>query len=225
MAPGFQSRLLIVGASGHAKVVLDAVRAAGTLAVAGLVDRDHSEGETVFGAPILGNDREIPRIVRAHDVDCVIIAVGDNWTRAQLVQSLSAEMPSISFATIVHPSTCVAAGVELGEGTVVFAGAVLNAGTRVGRHCIINTNASVDHDGVLGDFVTVAPGATLGGNVTVGEHSTIALGANVIHSVSIGRHTILGAGATAITDLPDQSVAVGLPARVVRSRLPGEPYL
>jgi len=217
------NRLLIVGASGHARVVADAVRAAGALEVAGFADRDHSLGESVFGFPVLGSDREIAQIVRAHAIDSLLIAVGDNDTRARLALSLHEALSSTPFATVIHPTAYVGTDVQIGEGSVVLAGAILNPGVKVGRHCIVNTKASVDHDCVLGDFVTVAPGATLGGNVSVGENSTVGLGANVIQSISIGRHSILGAGATAVANIPDRVVAFGVPARVVRVRQPGDP--
>ena len=218
-------RVLVVGASGHAKVVVDAIRSMGEMDLIGIVDRDEPVGQTVHGLPVLASDRDVERVVEAHAIEAVVVAIGDNWTRGEVARAIKAKVPTITFATVVHRAAQISRDAAIGEGTVVFAGAVVNPGARVGRHCIINTNATVDHDCTLADDVSIAPGATLGGNVLIGESSSVGLGANVIHSVSIGRHSVVGAGATVLTDLPDQVVAFGVPARVVRSRRPDESYL
>jgi sugar O-acyltransferase (sialic acid O-acetyltransferase NeuD family) len=133
--------------------------------------------------------------------------------------------PGLTFATLIHPSAQIARGVSIGPGTVLMAGAVANSDARIGAFCIVNTQAVVEHDCVVGDYASLAPGALLGGAVEIGEFSAICLGAKVIHRLRIGRHAVLGAGAVAIDDVPGDSVAYGVPARVIRSRQPADPYL
>jgi sugar O-acyltransferase (sialic acid O-acetyltransferase NeuD family) len=215
-------RVLVVGASGHAKVVVDAIRSTHEFEIVGIADRDAPVGVPVFGLPVLASDRDILRAVDDHAIDAVVIAIGDNWTRAELTKRIAAERPALGFATVVHRAAHVSSDSMLGEGTVVFAGAVVNPGARVSRYCIINTNASVDHDCTLGDGVSIAPGATLGGNVVIGECSSVGLGASVVHSVSIGRDSVVGAGAVVVDDIPDNVVAFGVPARVIRGRQPSD---
>jgi acetyltransferase-like isoleucine patch superfamily enzyme len=106
-----------------------------------------------------------------------------------------------------------------------MAGAVLNPGVRVGEFCIVNTRASLDHDSTMGAFSSLAPGAITGGNVAVGSYSNVGMGATVLPGVSIGQHTLIGAGALVYRSVPDNSVAYGVPARLIRSRQPGDRYL
>ena len=104
-------------------------------------------------------------------------------------------------------------------------GAVLGPDTRVGEHCIVNTGATLDHDGVLEDFSSLAPGVSAGGNVSIGELTAVAIGAVIVHRIRIGKNCVIGAGSTVLADIPALSIAYGTPARVVRTRSPGDPYL
>jgi acetyltransferase-like isoleucine patch superfamily enzyme len=106
-----------------------------------------------------------------------------------------------------------------------MAGAVINPGCKVGDFCIVNTRASLDHDSVMGDFSSLAPAAVTGGNVQIGAFSVIAIGAIVAHAVRVGEHAVIGAGATVLRHVPDRVVAYGTPARIIRQREPGDPYL
>ncbi len=218
--------IVIVGASGHGKVVADVVAQAGTDRVVGWIDAQRPLGESYFGYPVVGSEADLPRVYEEHGGTlAVMVAVGDNWVRHQLVERLVALVPDLNFATAVHPGARIGQGVELGAGTVVMAGAVVNPAGRVGQHCIVNTGSSLDHDGVMGDFSSLAPGVVTGGNVVVGEYSAISLGARLIHGVGVGPHSVIGAGATVLGDVPSHCCAWGTPARVMRSRKVGEKYL
>jgi sugar O-acyltransferase (sialic acid O-acetyltransferase NeuD family) len=218
-------RIVIVGASGHAKVVADIVEREGRFAIAGLVDSFRGTGEAAFGYRLLGDEQALPALMKSEGIGGVLIAIGDNWQRARVAQSIARLAPQLAFVTAVHPSAAVARDAVLGAGCVVMAGAVVNPGTRLGQHCIVNTRASIDHDGSLGDFASLAPGATLGGNVVLGEFAAVGLGANIIHRRRVGAHAVVGAGALVLDDIPERCVAYGVPARVARSREQGEPYL
>jgi sugar O-acyltransferase (sialic acid O-acetyltransferase NeuD family) len=216
--------LLIVGASGHAKVVADIVQRQGLWRVAGFIDAALPAGAEHFGLPVLGAEADLPEAARTHGARALLVAIGDNAVRARVVARVAALAPELTFATAVHPAASVARGAEIGPGSVVMPGAVLGPDTRVGRHCIVNTGASLDHDGLLEDFASLGPGATLGGNVRVGAFAHIGLGASVLHGRTVGEHALLGAGAVAVADVPARTVAFGVPARPVRLREPGERY-
>lgn len=212
---------MVVGSSGHAKVVIDALELQGGFRILGLIDRFREKGETTAGHPVLGGEKEMAALGEIGGV----VAIGDNWVRAEVVQTILKQSPGFQFISAIHPSAQIGQGVSIGVGTVVMAGVVINRDSRIGAHCIINTHASVDHDNVIGDFVSIAPNAATGGNVRIDNHSVLSIGSNVVHRVSIGEHTVIGAGATVLEDVPGFVVAVGTPARVLRSRVAGEKYL
>lgn len=218
-------QILLIGSSGHARVIAEIVEREARFAIAGLVDSFRPAGETAFGYTTLGGERDFPSMVANLGVTGVIIAIGDNWQRARMARKIRDLLPQVTFVSAVHPSAVIARDATLGPGTVVMPGAVINPGSRLGAHCIVNTSAAIDHDCALSDFSSVAPAAALGGKVVLGECSAVMLGAHVIHRRRIGAHTVIGAGALVLSDIPDYSVAYGVPAVVVRQRKEGDAYL
>lgn len=211
MIPKQTDRIYIVGAGGHAKVVVDILLAMERRPTACLADQPGVD--RVLGIPVLMS-------LDAPEADAeVIVAIGDNGVRSRLASRYT------NFGVAIHPMAYVGRDVQIGAGSVVMAGAVVNAGTRIGRHVIINTNASVDHDCIIDDFASIGPAATLGGSVIIREAAIVALGGKVLHGRTIGRHALLGAGAVATHDVPDCAVAIGVPARIARQRDPQDPYL
>lgn len=218
-------RVLVAGSSGHARVVIDILSQTRDTVVSGIVDSYASVGSLCAEVPVLGSERDLLRLVLDHGIDGVVVAIGDNYVRMQMADELRRIVPGIRFVNAIHPMAYVAANVRLGEGVVIMAGAVVNSGCAVKNHCVINTNASLDHDSVMEAYSSLAPNSAAGGNVVVGEFTAISMGVNVIHGISIGAHTVVGAGAAVVRDLPSHVVAVGVPARPVRSRQTGERYL
>lgn len=218
-------RIVIVGASGHAKVVAEIVRKEAKYTVAGLIDSFRPAGGSAFGYRLLGGEHTLPELSAREEISGAIIAIGDNWERGRMVRRIAEQAPQIDFVSAIHPAAVIAADVTVGAGSVVMPGAVVNPGSRLGTHCIVNTGAVVDHDCCLADFASLAPGAVLGGSVVVDEFAAVMLGARVIHRRRIGRHTVVGAGSLVLDDLPERALAYGAPARVVRTREEGEPYL
>jgi sugar O-acyltransferase (sialic acid O-acetyltransferase NeuD family) len=206
--------ILIFGAGGHGKVIVDIVEKQGVYQILGILDPNKKPGELFCGYPVLGGDETVGR--HASKASRGIIAVGENSIRARVTKHVSEIHPAFAFVSAVHPSAVLGKDVAIGPGSVVMAGVVINSGSRIGSHCVLNTRCSLDHDGLLGDFAQIAPGATLGGNVRVGEHAFVGLGASVIHEKKIGEHAVVGAGAVVIRDVPSYSVAVGVPARVIK---------
>ncbi len=219
------TRLVIAGASGHARVVADVVRSRDDRRVVGFLAPDLPPGASVDGDPVLGDDDELAEIARAGGADGWVCGMGDNARRRGVTERLGSLAPELPNPAVVHASATIAPGVVLGAGTVVMAGVVINVGTSIGRGCVVNTSASVDHDGEISDFANLSPGVVLGGGCRVGSGSFVGLGAKVIHNVTIGRDTVVGAGALVTRDLPDNVVAYGIPARVVRDRTSTDPYL
>lgn len=204
--------VLILGAGGHAKVLIDALLA-GSAAIAGLVDSDPGlSGTSVLGIPILGGDDVVTDFPPA---EILLVdglgSVGLPLRRHRLFNRF--KDLGYSFATVVHPSAVVACDVALGEGTQVMAGAVIQPGTRIGVNVIINTRASVDHDCVIGDHAHLAPGVTLSGGVQVGAGCHLGTAATVIQGVVIGAQSLVAAGAVVTCDLDAGAKVRGVPAR------------
>lgn len=214
--------ILIFGAGGHAKAVIDVIEKSENYRIAGLLDTHKSPGTEVYGYTVLGDENYLGQ---DKTINGVIVAIGDNWLRAQIVKAIQSIRSDCPFITAIHPNASVARGAIIGEGTVLMAGAIVNSDTRIGNHCVLYTHSSVDHDSTTGDFVTLAPHASTGGNVHLGSYSTISMAASIIHSITVGEHTVIGAGSTVLSSIGSYSVAYGTPARIVRTRVAGERYL
>lgn len=209
---GSREPIWILGAGGHAKVVIEAIREAGEFKIGGILDDDvDRHGTALRGVSIV--DSMTPDAVNRHQIKHAVIAVGDNKIRSSIAQRLDG---FVSWPTIVHPRAIVASGSNLGEGTVVCAGAVVQTDTRIGRHVILNTASSVDHDCVVGDFAHIAPGCHIAGGVCLGDGVLAGIGTSMIPGRNIGQWSIVGAGAVVVVDLPEMCVATGVPARVIR---------
>lgn len=196
--------MILYGAGGHAKVIMDILEAAGDGVTAVWDDAEKP--------PMRGFRIEKPPLVMPAREE-IIISVGNNRIRKKIAAALSR---NIVFGRGIHPRSIIAASVVTGPGTVVMAGAVMNADSTAGDHCIINTNAVVEHDCVLEDYVHVSPGAILCGGVFIGEGTHVGAGAVVIPGVRIGRWCTIGAGAVVIRDIPDHTTAVGNPAYILQ---------
>jgi sugar O-acyltransferase (sialic acid O-acetyltransferase NeuD family) len=219
------SRVLVIGGSGQGRQVIDAINARGFHTVVGVLDRVIPRGEMIAGVPVLGSDDELSICATEVGADHYVVAIGDNAVRGRLLDDALASAPHLQAATIVHPAAVIGHEVIIGAGSILLAGAVVGNGTTLGRGALLGIHASVDHDGFVADYASLGPGATTGGTVRVGRATAVGLGANVIHGITLGHDTVVGAGALVLEDLPPLVVAYGVPARVVRVREPGEPYL
>lgn len=216
---------MVVGGSGHARCVIDAAQAGMAVNVAAVVDDGLEVGSEVLGVPVVGGTDAVAEWWRDGRIDGVVIGIGDNHTRLVVSQRLEAEASGLPCLTVVHPTASVARSARLGPGVVVLAGATVGPQASVGAHGLLGAQANLDHDAFLGEGASLGPGALTGGMVNIGTATAVAMGAVVRHGLTVGEHSVLGAGAVLTGDLPSHTVAWGSPARVVRSRRPGDPYL
>jgi len=220
-----KEKILVFGASGHAKVIIDAIEKESNYEIIGLIDSNKDLGEETFGYRVLGKEENLVDIVKDNKIEGGIIAIGDNWVRKEVEEKIKKNISDFKFVTCIHPSAQIARDVKIGKGTIVMPGAIINSSCNVGDHCILNTNSSLDHDSTLSSFSSLAPNSTTGSNVKIGKFSVISLGANVTHNVKIGEHCVIGAGSLVLEDIENNSLSYGIPAEFVRKRECGEKYL
>uniref|UniRef100_UPI0040575AC0 acetyltransferase n=1 Tax=Alistipes sp. TaxID=1872444 RepID=UPI0040575AC0 len=194
--------MYLYGASGHAKVIIDILRAQ-RKEIEALID-DNPDLESLHDIPVLHS---------AQGLSPIIISIGNNSIRKRIVAGL----PTTDFGCAIHPSAIISPFSSVEEGSVVMQGAIIQSDAHIGKHCIINTGATVDHDCKVEDFVHISPNATLCGNVHVGEGTQIGAGSVVVPGVKIGKWCLIAAGSVVTTDIPDYSLAAGNRCKVIKS--------
>ena len=204
--------IVVIGAGGHAKVVIEAVQATGRFDIVGATDPGAVAGR-ILDMPILGDDSVLPSL-RSQGVSDAVIALGENDERLRVAEralELGFLLPAI-----IHPEALVAPSARIAHGAVIMARAVVGTDSDVGRLAIVNTGAILDHDNVIGEAAHVAPGCALAGWVHIGALSLIGVGSAVRPKITIGRNVIVGAGSSVVVDLDDGAVVGGVPARPLR---------
>jgi len=197
--------MYIFGAGGHGKAIIDLIISEFGQEIEGLFD-DGQSGE-IMGIAI----KKIKNHSFAKNQD-FHIAIGNNQIRKEFSEKFD-----VNFPKLVHPSSTISKFSTIGEGTVVMPQCSIKAMTTIGKHCIINAGAIIGHDITIGDYVHVAPNSSVAGFVNIGEGAHIGIGASIIQGVNIGKWSIIGAGAVIIKDVPDYSVVVGNPGKIIKS--------
>lgn len=208
-------KIVIVGAGGHGRVVLDILMQAATHEVVGFVDSSAQlVGRRVDGQLVLGRVDDLPALRHAHSIEGAIVAIGDNGVRRGFADRL--EQMGFKLASAIHPSANIARNVTLGRNLVIAAGALIGAHCHVGDSVILNTGCIVDHESMIGPGTHICPGARLAGRVSVDAGAFVGIGATVIQNIRIGYEAVIGAGAVVIREVSPMTMVVGVPARQVR---------
>lgn len=204
--------VVVIGAGGHGRELLDIVEAANRVAptfeLLGVVDDRGDEDELLArrGTTLLGG-----LDVLAELEGSFAVGVGDPEVRRALHDRATAA--GLLPATLVHPTAVLGSDLRLGPGFVGAAQAQVTTNVVTGRHVHLNIAATVSHDCVLGDYVTLSPGCHVSGNCRLGDGVTLGVGAVVRQGITIGEGVFVGAGAVVVDDLPPGTTAVGVPAR------------
>ncbi len=202
----------ILGAGGHAKVVVDVLLQRGQTHLHIFDDHPAKLNTTLLGYKVEGSQQDLLYAYSQNNTVQVIIAVGQNETRQSIYEVLLAH--GIKFGNAIHPHVVIAPSVRLGQGLMIMAGVVINPDVTIADSVIVNTGAVVEHDCVIGAHSHIAPNATLCGDVRVGESTLIGAGAIILPGIKIGSSCTIGAGAVVTQDIPDGKTAVGIPAHL-----------
>lgn len=200
-----KTKFIIYGASGHAKVLIEAIKSRFHSHEIRVYD-DDKQKQTCLGIPV---QHDLSKLFPLRNL---VFGIGDNHIRKQLAQKLI----EAGFApAIIHKKATCSRSAIIKKGSVLFAKSVINAEAIIGQHCIINTGAIVEHDCILEDYVHISPNATLAGGVYIGEGTHVGMGAQIIQGIKIGKWCTIGAGAVIIRDIPDGAKVVGNPGRMI----------
>lgn len=219
-SPAAVVRCIVLGGGGHARVVIDSLRASETAVPVAVLDSDRSLwGRELLGVPIRGGD-ELMRELITDGIRHFVLglgSIGDNGPRRHLFERGLAH--GFAPLTVCHPSAIRSCWAEVGSGSVLFPLAVVNAGAVLGMNVIVNTGAIVEHDCVVEDHAHIATGARLASTVRVGASAHVGAGATVRQCVTIGEGALVGAGAVVVKDVPPGATVIGVPAQPVRLRV------
>lgn len=203
--------VVVIGAGGHGRVVLDLLLTSGQHRVVGILDADPAlAGTRIYGIEVLGPVNLLPKL-RQQRLRGAVVAIGDNRVRRKYRTEIDAA--GLDAINAVHPSACLSPRAILGRNIVVCAGAIVCTDVTIGDSVILNTGCRIDHECTIREGAHIAPGAILAGRVDVGLDAFIGLGSRVIQCRSVGANAVVGAGAVVIRDVPAGARVVGVPAR------------
>lgn len=199
--------MLLYGAGEHAKIVRE-ILASQAIQVVGIFD-DASVGSFFEDIP-----QQVGYQVTFYPNALLLISIGDNVLRHQISKKIKHQ-----FGQAIHAQSWISPSAQIAEGLMISANACIQTQTEIGRHCIINTAVVVEHDVKIGDFVHLAPASVIGARAEIGDFTLIGMNATVLPAVCVGKNCIVGAGAVVTKDLPDESIAWGNPARLIRENI------
>ncbi|MFB9758261.1 acetyltransferase [Ectobacillus funiculus] len=204
-------KVVIIGAGGHAKVIIDILKSCGEYEIVGCTSAFGNDKD-IDGVSILGDDKILP-ILFNKGVKHAFIAIGDNKVRKNISENM--KILGYQLINVISSFSYIASSAKLGEGIAVMPGAVINAYSRIHDNAIINTGATIDHDNEIESHAHIAPGCNLAGNVKVEEGAFLGVGCRVIPEKIIGKWSIVGAGSVVIRDVENYTKVVGVPARKI----------
>ncbi len=212
-------RVIILGTGGHASVILEGISSL-QYKIEGFIDKDSArQGEIISGFPILGDDTN-PEKWLSRGITCCAIGighVGHPETRNKLYQIY--KTTGYEMINVIHPTAYISPGVRIGSGNAIMPGVIINTGVHIGENCIINTGSVIEHGVKISNGVHVAPKCVIAGESCIGENTFIGAGSTIINGISIGDNSIVGAGAVVVSNLPRNSLSVGIPAKVIKEAL------
>ena len=202
-------KLIIIGASGHGKVVADIAIKMNKWQSIVFLDDDESI-KTSMGVKVIGKTADA---FTYKDEADFFVAIGNNVTRDKIQEKFIDE--GLNVVCLIHPSSVIGTDVDIGIGTAVMAGVVINSSSRIGKGCIVNTSSSLDHDNNIEDYVHISPGVRTAGGVSVGKATWLGIGSVVSNNVSICSGCKVGAGAVVVNDITELGTYVGVPVRKI----------
>lgn len=210
-------KIVLIGAGGHCKVIIDIIKSKNNYEIVGVTDKNEVT-DKVLDIPIIGDDSILEKL-HNNGIEYAFICIGalDNLQLRNIIYN---KLKKIGFKlpVLIHKDAVVSKYAHVEAGTCIMPGAIINAGAAIKENCIVNTGAIIEHDCIIGKNTHVSPKACIAGASTVGNNCHVGMGSSVIQCVKIGDNVTIGAGAVVIDDIDNNSLAVGVPARVIKTK-------
>lgn len=210
--------VVIFGAGGHARIVLDILSFNKEINVSAFCALNVTS-ESIAGVSVIDFDLALKKFSHG------IVAIGENFTRQKVVNDILKINSEFKFINAIHPTAILAKNVQLQSGNVICAGVIINSGSTLSEHIIINTGSIVEHDCTIKKFASISPGAVLGGGCKIGVGSLVGIGSTLIHGVEIGNYSVCGAHSLVYNDIADNELHFGVPCKFIRKLSWGEKIL
>lgn len=220
-----KEKLLIIGSAGHAKVVIDSIENINLYQIVGLIDDFKRIGDKVCNYPVVGKVSDLSKLIKDRKINNLFIAIGDNFGREIVYNKVLKNRIKVNIVNVIHPDTIISKKTKIGMGVYIAPGSTINRDAIISDFVIVNTNAVIEHDNILEEFCSIGPSATLAGNVKIKKGSAIGLNSSVIEKITIGRNCVVGAGSVVLDNIKDNSVVVGVPGKVIKTRKKSDKYL
>lgn len=193
--------ILIIGASNHAKVIIDMIKARKDFKICGIIDELMPIGTSFYGFDILGNLNDLLDVIETYTIYGGVIAIENNNDRKTMMQNIQNISSFFTCINVISPKAILGKDVKIGQGSVIYPRVVINSSSYIGACCIIKSNTSLGHDSSLNDFSSMGFRVHVGGNVSIGMCSTIENGVKVLENVNIGDHQFIDSGKLIRKDL------------------------
>jgi len=217
--------IVLIGGGTQASYTIDIIEKQNLYTIVGIIDSNKQIGDDLYGYKVIGKQEDIIRLISQFNIEGCVIAIGDNWSRKRVFDQVNQMTPYLKWPNAVHPSVLIANNVKFGKGILVMAGVIINSNAHIGDFSNYFTNCNVEHDCFIDDFASISAGVVLGGKVNVGKYSAIALNATIFDRLSIGENTVIGAASLVTKNIPDNVLAYGNPAKIIRNREKYEKFL
>jgi UDP-perosamine 4-acetyltransferase len=210
-------KIVLVGGGGHCKVIIDIIKGSSQYEIVGITD-EKDIGEDILDIPVIGDDSILPELYNK-GVKNAFVCIGA-LNNIKLRDVIFNRLKGIGFniPKLIHKEATISHYAKIEDGTCVMAGTVINPGTMVEENCIVNTGAVIEHDCVIGRNTHVSPRSCILGGCKVGDNCHIGAGSTILQGVSIGDDVVIGAGAVVLKDIENSVTAVGIPAKIIKSR-------